>query len=352
MSNIPKININSHYPYSEEYDYETRMEIIDLDKERVEDVTSGNGFIVSAAKAIKDDLKDDNGIFSVRFGNTLQDADPFGNRYRCKCGNYSKRFYMGQVCPVCKTQVKYVDDNFTYFGWIVLKDPYHIIHPNLYMNIASLIGSSTFNEIISPNDVMDEDGKELYVERPKDEPYKRIGMIEFYNRFDEIIDFYIAKRPDKIEHYNLIKEHREKVFTQSIPVYTIHLRPYKLEAGELHFEGTNALYNMMAHYVTKINDDRYKISKKNKPKAQLLYNLQAKYMELNEEINQILSGKKGSIRTLFGKIYCRLIKQFILQNSFNCWNIFEKTISSQDFISKVQRLLCRSKYFEMESSIS
>ena len=110
----------------------------------------------------------------------------------------------------------------------------------------------------------------------------------------EIIDYYVSKRPEKSDHYQLIKEHRDKVFIQSIPVYTIHLRPYKLEAGELHFEGTNALFNMMTHYAARINDDRYKINQKNKPKTQLLYNLQMKYMELDEEINQILSGKKGS----------------------------------------------------------
>lgn len=292
------INVITRYPNSEQYEYETCMEILNMDQERIKDITSGNGFIVSAAKAIKDDLKDDNGIFSTKYGQTLQDANPYGNRYRCKCGHLMNKLYSGQTCPICDTQVKFVDDNFTYFGWIILKDPYHVIHPNLYMNIASLIGSTAFNEIITPNDNKDEDGNEIPVERSKDEPYKKIGMMEFYDKFDEIIDYYISKRPDKIDHYNLIKEHREKVFMQSIPVYTIHLRPYKLEAGELHFEGTNALYNMMTHLATKINDDRYKINRKTKPKTQLLYNLQMKYMELNEEINQILSGKKGSINKL------------------------------------------------------
>lgn len=323
---MANVNVRTHYPYSDKYEYDTRMEIIDMDKERIEDITTGNGFIVSAAKAIKDDLKDDNGIFSTKYGTTLQDAEPYGNRYRCKCGHYSKKFYTGQVCPICKTQVKYVDDNFTYFGWIILKDPYHIIHPNLYMNIASLIGSSTFKDIITPNDDKDEDGNDLPVERTKDEPYKKIGMMEFYNRFDEIIDFYIAKRPDKIDHYNLIKEHREKVFIQSIPVYTIHLRPYKLEAGELHFEGTNALFNMMTHLATRINDDRYKINRKSKPKSQLLYNLQKKYMKLNEEINQILSGKKGSRVILWIPMAKSIVKNFL-----NCWKpklIMSTAISS------------------------
>lgn len=300
-----KINVKTHYPFSDKYEYETRMEIVNLDRERIIDVTSGNGFIISAPKAIKDDLKDDNGIFSTRYGQTLQDQEPYGNRYRCKCGHYTKKFNEGHVCPICHTMVEKVGDRFGYFGYIVLKDPYHIIHPNLYMNIASIIGPSTFIDIITPNDSKDEDGNEIPVVRGKDEPFKKIGMMEFYDRFDEIMNFYVAKRPDKADHYQLIMENRDKVFTQSIPVFTIHLRPYKLEGGELHYEGTNAIYNMMAHQAAKINDDKLKINRKNKPKAQLLFDLQMKYMELDEEINQILSGKKGSRECLWNPRYER-----------------------------------------------
>lgn len=63
---------------------------------------------------------------------------------------------------------------------------------------------------------------------------------------------------------------------------------------ELHFEDTNAIFNIMANLAARINDDRYKINRKNKPKEQLLFGLQMKYMELDESINQILSGKKGA----------------------------------------------------------
>lgn len=289
-----KINVRYKYPYSEKYNYETKLELIDLDKERIKDVSSGNGFIISSPKPIKDDLKDDNGIFSTKYGQTLQDINPYGNRYRCKCGSLNTRLYNGQVCPVCGTKVKYVDDNFTYFGWVTLKDPYHIIHPNLYANIASLIGGTAFNDIISPNEKRDEDGFEVPVVRTKDEPYKNLGMMKFYEMFDEICEFYVNKRPDKKDHYDLIMKNREKVFTQSIPVYTIHLRPFKLEGGELHYESTNEIYRMITNHVAKINDDRYKINRKNKPKEQLLYKLQQEYMELDEAINQILSGKKGA----------------------------------------------------------
>ena len=287
------IKVATHYPYSDKYNYETLLEILDLDKERIKDITSGNGFIISAPKQVKDSIKDENGIYSSRYGQTLQDQNPFGDRYRCKCGATTGKIYNSLVCPICHQKVRYVDDRFEYFGWALLKDPYHIIHPNLYMNIASLIGNKVFDEIINPNMNRDEDGNEISPVKGKDEPYKNIGMMEFYDRFDEIIDYYVNRRPDKKDHYDLLKANREKVFTQSIPVYTIHLRPYKLEAGELHYEKTNEMYTMMISYISKINDDRYKITRKKKPKLQLLYNLQKKYMELDTEINAILSGKKG-----------------------------------------------------------
>lgn len=295
-----KMNVTTHYPYSEQYAYETILEILNLDREKIKDVSSGNGFVISSPKPIRDSFKDDYGIFSTKYGQTLQDKSPFGTRYRCKCGYLTMRFNDGQICPICKTRVEFVDDKFTYFGWITLKDPYHIIHPNLYSAIASLIGPTAFDSIISPNEKRDEDGNEVIPVRGKDEPFKNLGLMEFYDRFDEVIDFYVNKRPDKKDYYDLIKENREKVFIQSIPVYTIHLRPYKLEQGELHYEGTNALYNIISHLAARINNDRYKINKKNKPKLQLMYDLQKKYMELDEEINKIISGKKGSVRALFG----------------------------------------------------
>lgn len=87
---------------------------------------------------------------------------------------------------------------------------------------------------------------------------------------------------------------------------------------ELHYEGNNEIYNMMAHLVAKINDDRYKINRsRSKPKEQLLYNLQMKYMALDEEINKILSGKKGArVKSLW-----RTIVKAIVKNFLNCWEL-------------------------------
>ena len=169
------------------------------------------------------------------------------------------------------------------------------------MSIAFFIGEKDFNAIIEPVNKKDEDGHEIVdYKRPKDEPFHGIGMIDFYNRFDEIMEYYLAKKPNKKDYYDDIMKNRRNVFIQSIPVYTTALRPYHLDGGVFHFEGTNAIYNMIASLASRINDDKTTMSRKKKPKDQLLYKLQMKYKELYDELLKIISGKKGSIRTLFG----------------------------------------------------
>ena len=297
------MNVNMKYPRSDLFEFETRLERLNLDEERRKDVYNGDGFIVTSKKAIKDDVKDPNGIFSTKYGPGLQDVNPFGNRYRCKCGATTQRFYHGLTCPVCGEKVEFKDDNFSMFGYICLKDPYYLIHPNLFNSIAFFIGEKDFMNIITPVDKKDEDGHEIPIVPPKDEPYFGIGMIGFHNKFDEIVEYYHNKRPNKNDYYDNIMIDRDKVFTQSIPVFTIHLRPYRIEGGSFHYEGTNAIYNIMARIARNINDDKTKMNSKLKPKNQLLYELQMKFKELYDELTKILSGKKGTIRQLFGGRY-------------------------------------------------
>ncbi len=298
-----QMNVRTRYSRSDAFDYEAFLERIDLDEARRHDVITGNGFIISSAKAIKDDVKNPDGIYSTKYGPSLQDVDAFGNRFRCECGYTTKRLFHGFTCPVCGKEVKYQGDNFGMFGYICLKDPYYIIHPNLFMSISSLIGEKAFMNIITPQNRKDEDGHEVEIKRPKDEPYFGLGMIDFHDKFDEILSYYIAKRPQKRDFYENIMNDREKVFTQSIPVFTIHLRPYRLDGGVFHFEGTNAIYNIIAHLTKNINDDSTRMSRKKKPKDQLLFDVQMKYKELYDELTKIISGKKGSIRALFGGRY-------------------------------------------------
>jgi len=300
---MAKINVTWHYPYSDDYDFTTSMVRINLDEERKNDIYNGKGFIITSSRPIKDDIKDPNGIFSSKFGMTLQDIQANSTRYKCKCGNITSRFMCGEICPICNQPVKFVDDDFSYFGWLVLKPEYNVIHPALFMSLSNFIGATEFNNIISIQSKMDEDGNIVETKKSKSEIYHGIGMIEFYERFDEIIEHYhnkTRKNDNKNALYEDIMFNRDKLFTHSIPVFTTLLRPYRQEGDELHFEGTNAIYKMMATYVERINKDNLRMNSKRKNKDELLYKLQLKIKELFDEINKILSGKKGTVRQIYG----------------------------------------------------
>lgn len=312
---MAEIKVTTHYPVSEEWEYITKMVRINMDEERVNDVSTNKGFVVTSSKPIKDDIKDPDGIFSTRFGRTLQDIDPYSTRYKCKCGNLNSKFMVGQTCPICGEKVRYVDDDFSYFGWDVLKDPYYIIHPSLFTSLSAFIGSETFDNIIKIQAKKDEDGNDMPIKVPKGEPFYGIGMIEFHRRFNEIMEYYASKYRDKakspgntsarskMELYSNIMEDNRKVFVQSIPVFTTLLRPFKMEGEDLHYEKSNSLYKIITTLVERINKDNLRMTSKAKSKNTLLYDLQMKVKELSDEINSILSGKKGSVRQTFGGRY-------------------------------------------------
>lgn len=322
MSDL-NMNINYSYPNNPLYDIDVCLERINLDEERKRDIKTNNGFIITAdTKSVKKDVKDINGIYSTRFGQTLQDVNAFANRYKCKCGHLEGRIYYGVKCPICGEKVKFIDDNFEYFGWIVLKDPYYIIHPALYSAIESFFGASTnskskdqrLNNIIKVVDEKDEDGFTRKLEKESSEPFYGIGMIDFVERFDEIMEFYLKKYPNKKDKYDSIMKDRDKVFTQSIPVYTTQLRPFSIEGRTMSYEDANTIYSVMVKLAAVINRDNLKIFRKKKPKNQCLYDLQTKFNELYKEQIKILATKKGEIRQNFGGRYNFSARSVIAQD--------------------------------------
>ena len=56
---MPQMKVNTRFDPSDEFEYQTRLERINLDKERRTDVLSGNGFIIDSPKALKDDIKNE-----------------------------------------------------------------------------------------------------------------------------------------------------------------------------------------------------------------------------------------------------------------------------------------------------
>lgn len=304
-----KLNVNLTYPRSNEFYYETRLERINLDEERKKDIVNDNGFIVGPPNGIKKDIKDPNGIFSEKFGQTLKDVSPYADRYKCQCGHLRSRINNGSICPICNTEVKYVDDNFSYFGWKVLKDPYYIIHPNLYKSLERFIGIEVLENILTPIDQKDIDGNDIaledYKDKPKDQPFFGYGMMRFKEEFDDIMAYYsksFSNQSKKDYYLDLMKE-REKIFTQSIPVFTLLLRPINADQTNFYYEDNNGLYNMINKIVSQLNEDKTVLGRKSKPNTKLLWDLQSKYNKLYKNIEDILQSKKGVVRSLLGGRY-------------------------------------------------
>lgn len=307
------VDVNLTYPYSKEYEYTTRMVRIDMDQERINDLSSDNGFIIAKPKGIRKDLKEPvDSIFSSRFGQSLKDMNPFADRFKCECGYLKSAINNNSICPVCGTRCQYVGDNFSYYGWLVLRgEDHYVIHPALYKSIESFIGKNVLKRILEYKDYKDADGHDIeqtIAERDKhaDEPFFGIGMIEFRKRFDEIMDYYSKqyKNKSKKDYYDDIMQDRDKVFTQSIPVFTTLLRPVDPNASSLYYESTNGLFYMMSRLTWELNEFAEKKMKgKSTSEHQLLYDLQVRYTKLCDEIDEIMQGKKGAFRSLLAGRY-------------------------------------------------
>lgn len=313
-----QLNINLSYPNSLDYEYYCRVEVIDFDKECQEDIKKGKGFIISAPKSTtKKEMKSPDGIYSPRFGQKIGDQNPFADRYTCDCGFLKGRINHSITCPQCNTKCRFIDDKMDIFGWMVLRDEYHIIHPKFYETLNAFMGPSAYNtdrkkikgtrleNAINYSPEVDSNGHSSECKfKPDKEPYYGIGMIEFYNRFDEIIEYYYKLNPAKKQaYYDELNRYRDLIFTHSIPVFTTHLRPSDISDGFMYYEPSNALYNIINKHIYSINNTKRKLNQSLTHKNEELYKVQMKYMELVNLQLDLMSGKKGQIRSLLGGRY-------------------------------------------------
>lgn len=288
------------YPHMKDFDIKFSLVNVDLDKKCKETVESNRGFVITKKQNLKKDIKSEDGIYSSRWGTTIDDKNAFATRYRCECGQLQGKLYNGIVCPTCHKQVKYVYDDFSYLGWIRVIDKYHIIHPNLYKMLASFIGEKVLDDIISCKDTLDENGKVIEITPTNKNPFSGYGMIGFYENFEEIMNYYLRKKPNKKDYYDFIMKEKDKVFCHSIPVYCHQLRPFSIQGNKFTFEANNARYNTLASEIKNLNNEDIFTRGKRKPVSSLLYSIQSTWMEIVDDIDNMLSGKRGYIRSLIG----------------------------------------------------
>lgn len=234
------------------------------------------------------------GIYSDQIGSLVEDTTDV-SEYSCSptCRHLVGRIWEGTECPVCHQVVK---NNYTVAfdknGWINI-GTHKVIQPAAFAKVRDLIGDKYLNDIIDFNDNIDLQGNIIIGgnETDKKHPFSKIGMTEFYKRFDEIILFY-GKQKRKMEDAEFLLHFKNRIWTSKINVLSQSLRPAFINSAEktFKFDSINTIYSTIINNASliakaEITDQYMNINK-------YLYTIQMELLNLYDSILQKLDGKK------------------------------------------------------------
>lgn len=231
--------------------------------------------------------------------------------YSCLCGKTTGKFYEGKICDKCGTEVKYAGMAIDKCGWIDLSlseyedgvcmkkgNGVHLIEYIAYSQLEKIIGREHLKNIIHSRNILtisgDLDTTELdaiRIEKPENK-YYFYGMENFYENYNEILDYYSElNKKTTTELYTFLKN-REDVFTDKIPVISIVLRPAMRTSEGLKLDEINIRYQNILRNLEMLRDtNTIQIIRES-----TLEMLQAEYMLLNEDIMEKIKSKAGIIR--------------------------------------------------------
>lgn len=285
-------------------DYEIEIYIRDIDDDFINDIQDNSGFLITDRDGLEKNTSKrlEDGIYSPKYGSIWQDENAFEELYSCDCGDLKGNIYSGRECLRCKSKVRYRDKDISKCGYLRL-DSYQVIHLTLYKLLGSLIGLTRLKHILEPKWKTDAKGRSYEYRTMVDvnikniEKYNHIGMIEFINRFDEILEFFYLKKKDKKSVYDFIKENRNKVFVKSIPVISLILRPLDVGDEDLRVDPVNSIYSMLSAKVYSLNDKMSILTEDNAKRVNYrLFQIQLKLDELCNNLEEKMNGKNGIIR--------------------------------------------------------
>ena len=274
-----------------------RLVRLNWDVEYLHDILTNNGFLITEPATFNLDETKQKSLYGARstlYGTSYEDETAFIERYRCKCGAFKGRLFEGEECPLCHTKVEFKDTNIEFTGWISLGENW-VINPFYFNKLCECIGKTTMFEIINRRSIVDLNGNmrwatpEELEEKPK-HPFVGIGLIEFRQRFEEVLNYFKDKKKKKAEEIDRIISESSSVFCAHIPVYSIFLRPQSTTADTFYFNGIDRQINPIFSLSEKLKRseeiDRHLIL------TRIQYRLNAMF-----DFNfQLLNGKEGWIR--------------------------------------------------------
>lgn len=238
------------------------------------------------------------GLYSNKIGKLVDDNVDL-SEYSCSpnCGHYVGRIWEGKECPICHQIVKNnYDTLFDKNGWINI-GTHKVIQPAAYAKIKDLIGPSTLDDIISFNDNIDLQGNLLIgtSEFDKKHPFSKIGMTEFYKRYEEIIAYYgrIKRKPREAE---FLIHFKNRIWTSKINVLSQELRPAFINSAEktMRYDKINSTYSVIINNASLIA--KSEITNQYMNINKYLYTIQQSLYSLYDMIIQKLDGKKKLLR--------------------------------------------------------
>ena len=69
--------------------------------------------------------------------------------------------------------------------------------------------------------------------------YHNIGLKEFYDHFEEIMEYFKTKRKQKADLIDSLIRDKDKVWTSKLPVYSTVLRPQGVTTESYYFSSIN-----------------------------------------------------------------------------------------------------------------
>lgn len=288
---------------------EAHVTKLDLDAECAYDLAIGQGLRLQSTESFHKSEKVEDGLQSPFFGTDFSDELSFAERYRCQCGYMIGMMYQGELCPKCGTPVGYVPVDMKKMGWIIL-DHFKVMSPiyayKLSEALGTVEGEKVLTKILSKDFDQDESDEHAIILREKEDelrkkhPFVYKGTQWFVDHFEEVIKYYMTKKPGKKKLFEELLHDKDHVFTSSIPVISATLRsetPGEKDRKLIKFR-INTIYSSIIRLTNEINElgdiknmsdndlittDRY------------LCAIHKKLLQLFDEIFNILNGKKGTI---------------------------------------------------------
>lgn len=219
----------------------TRFERLNLESECMYDLINGRGFLINDTpfSDVDKSIRNMDGPRSPRFGTTYGDTNEFMDRYHCKCGKTFGAAFEGEICPHCGFPVEYKDVDIMHTGWLNFF-PYKVINPLFYKRLESALSKKNLENIISNENIITSSGQirkhnDVIEVKKSLLTYHNIGLKEFYDNFEEIMEYFRGKRKAKADLIDSLVKDKDLIWTSKIPVYSTVLRPQGITTESYYF---------------------------------------------------------------------------------------------------------------------